>query len=59
MRNINMLWAVLCGIATFAWFSEVPLLEGMCDSDTGGQTSQVAFAHPQILRPELCNHVES
>ena len=39
--------------------SEVPLLEGMCDSDTGGQTSQVAFAHPQILRPELCNHVES
>ena len=40
-------------------FSEVPLLEGMCDSDTGGQTSRVVFAHPQILRPELCNHVES
>jgi hypothetical protein len=40
-------------------FSEVPLLEGTCDSDTGGQTSRVVFAHPQILRPELCNHVES
>ena len=25
----------------------------------GGQTRRVAFAHPQILRPVLCNHVES
>ena len=57
--------SMLCGLCWgslpghLLWFSEVPLLEGMCDSDTGGQTSQVAFANPQILRPELCNHVES
>ena len=57
--------SMLCGLfwgslpGHLLWFSEVPLLEGMCDSDTGGQTSRVVFAHPQILRPELCNHVES
>ena len=45
-------------LAIFSRF-EVLFLEGMCDSDTSGQASRVAFVHPQILRPELCDHVES
>ncbi|MXQ93701.1 hypothetical protein E5288_WYG017916 [Bos mutus] len=46
---------VECGSLVLPVISALEWLR-MCDSDTGDQTSRAAFAHPQILRPELCDH---